>query len=217
MFSKRIRIYLGCLLSIFYVSIFAQEDYKAEIGLVGGGSYYIGDANSLPFLNTQPAYGGFFRYRHNDRTATKFEWDRTTIVGTETVFTNSVNALDLTWEFNFFDLEQNPYKRRTRKLSTFIFGGFGLISFPYLSEQNFNMSLPFGVGMKLKLANRLNFNIQWSTRLAFTDKIEGVESLNNPANLNGSNISNKDLLSTLTAGFSFDIWKNECDCKDKKN
>ena len=217
MFSKRIRLYLSCLFTLFYTLLFSQEDFKAEIGLMGGGAYYLGDANTLPFMNLQPAYGGFFRYRHDDRTATKIEWNKTKITATDPVFTNSVNVLDLTWEFNFFDLEQNPYKRRTRLLSTYIFGGLGFITFPYLSAQSFNMSLPFGVGMKLKLADRLNFNVQWSTRLAFTDKLEGVALLNDPAKLNGSSISNKDLLSTLTAGFSLDIWKNECDCKDKKN
>jgi hypothetical protein len=217
MFSKRIRIYLSCLLSIFYSIAFAQEDYKAEIGFMGGGAYYLGDANALPFMNTQPTYGGFFRYRFGDRTAAKIEFNKSRISSTATSFSNSVNAMDLCWEFNFFDLEQNPYKRRTRLFSTYIFGGLGLVTFPYLSEQSFNMSLPFGVGIKLKLADRINFNVQWSTRLAFTDKMEGVAALNNPANLNGSNFNNNDLLSTLTVGLSLDIWKNECDCKDKRN
>jgi hypothetical protein len=79
MFSNRIRLYLSCLFSIFYSFLFSQEDYKAEIGLMGGGAYYLGDANSLVFMNLQPAYGGFFRYRYDDRIATKVEWNKTNI------------------------------------------------------------------------------------------------------------------------------------------
>jgi hypothetical protein len=35
---------------------------------------------------------------------------------------------------------------------------------------------------------------------------------NNPNNLNGTNVFNNDLLSTITIGISYDIWKKKCDC-----
>ena len=37
--------------------IVAQETYRAEIGVQGGGSYYLGDANKQMFDNTQPSFG----------------------------------------------------------------------------------------------------------------------------------------------------------------
>lgn len=39
-----------------------------DVGLFGGGSYYLGDINpDLHFVGTQAAYGGFFRYNYRDR------------------------------------------------------------------------------------------------------------------------------------------------------
>ena len=68
--------------------------------------------------------------------------------------------------------------------------------------------------MKVKLGQRCNLNVQWTTRLLLADNLEGVKTLNNPGGLNGSNPFNNDLLSTLTVGISFDIWKKLCDCEN---
>jgi len=39
-----------------------------DVGVFGGGSYYLGDINpGMHFVGTQPAYGGFFRYNYKDR------------------------------------------------------------------------------------------------------------------------------------------------------
>ena len=103
MFSKSIRIYLSCLFAICYTGSYAQEDYLAEIGVMGGGAYYLGDANTLPFLNAQPDYAGFFRYRFDDRTAAKVELNYTKIVGAQPDFTNNIGTMDFCGEFNFFD------------------------------------------------------------------------------------------------------------------
>lgn len=47
------------------------NDLKAQtmdVGIFGGGSYYLGDINpGLHFVGTQPAFGGFFRYNYKDR------------------------------------------------------------------------------------------------------------------------------------------------------
>ena len=66
--------------------------------------------------------------------------------------------------------------------------------------------------MKLKLGNRWNINLQWSNRLLLADNLEAISTFNNPNGLNGYNIFNNDLLSTLTVGISFDILKRECNC-----
>ncbi|NOR88584.1 MAG: hypothetical protein GQ527_13350 [Bacteroidales bacterium] len=39
-----------------------------DVGVFGGGSYYLGDINpNLHFVGTQAAYGGFFRFNYKDR------------------------------------------------------------------------------------------------------------------------------------------------------
>lgn len=39
-----------------------------DVGVFGGGSYYLGDINpNLHFVGTQPAYGAFFRFNYKER------------------------------------------------------------------------------------------------------------------------------------------------------
>jgi hypothetical protein len=215
---------IGATFATFLVR--AQEDkpdlrvYKAEIGLSGGGSYYLGDANSQLFSNMQLAYGGFFRYILNPRIAFRAEFNNTDIVGNSVVFRNTINSTDFCAEFNFFDLEKNTYKQFSKTFSPYIFAGIGGISGKYTDGKNntsdsLKISIPFGVGMKVKLGNRWNLNVQWSSKLMLSDTMEGVEALNNPNKLNGTNIFNNDLISTVTVGISFDIFEKTYNSENK--
>ena len=214
---KVIRFIILCVICLVSVNLSAQDEYKAEIGINGGGSYYLGDANNQLFKNMQVAYSGFFRYCFDPRLAAKIELMNTSVSGIG--FNNAVLTTDITGEFNFFDLEKNKNKRFSKIFSPYIFAGIGLMSYKYtdttnVSSTKVNISIPFGIGMKVKLGNRLNLNVQWTTRLLLADNLEGTPGLNNSNNLNGSNPFNNDILSSLTIGLSFDIWKKHCDCKN---
>jgi hypothetical protein len=221
---KQIRLVVFVVFVLFTTILSAQEKlpdrdvYKAEIGVTGGGSYYLGDANSLLFYNLQPSYGGFIRYVLNPRIAFRAELNSALVLGDFTylnspvVLNNTVYSVDFCGEFNFFDLENNPYKRLSKTFSPYIFAGIGGMTDLYNGQKLPEISIPFGIGMKFKLGNRWNLNIQWSNKLLFSDYLEGIPALNNPQGLNGINIFNNDLLSTITLGVSFDIWKKECDC-----
>jgi hypothetical protein len=221
---KLIRLVIVVASCSFTTLLSAQEKlpdndvYRAEIGITGGGSYYLGDANSRLFYNLQPTYGSFFRYVLNPRIAFRVELNSAQIAGNFTYLNttiplnNTIYSADICGEFNFFDLENNPYKRLSKTFSPYIFAGIGGMTDLYIGQKLPEISIPFGIGMKLKLGNRWNLNLQWSNKLLLSDYMEGNSSLNNPQSLNGSNIFNNDLLSTLTIGISFDIWKKECHC-----
>jgi len=218
MILKAIRFISLSVFLFFCLPVSAQDEYRAEIGAVGGGSNYLGDSNNKLFNNIQPDFGFFLRYRFNPRIATKLELNFANIKGVgNPTFKNNVNVVDLTEEFNFFDLEQNPFKRYSKIYSTYIFGGLGMMTDLYTDQPPFVLSFPFGVGFKVKLAKRWNLNAQWTNRLLFSDKMEGVPEYNNPKKLNGSNFLNNDVLSTVTVGISFDFWLKECDCKNGTN
>jgi hypothetical protein len=207
----RLIIFSVCVLNAVQLS--AQDVYRAEIGINGGGSYYLGDANSTLFKNMNLAYSGYFRYCFNTRLAAKLE------VTKPNIFNNNILAADLTGEFNFFDLEKDEYKRFSKTFSPYIFAGLGVMSYTYINVSNqtstkLTPSIPFGIGMKVKLGKRWNLNTQWTTRLLLADDLEGVPALNDPNGLNGTNILNNDFLSTFTVGISFDFWKKVCDCKN---
>ncbi|HLP05242.1 MAG TPA: hypothetical protein VK152_07420 [Paludibacter sp.] len=215
---KLIRLFFLCIASVFYTTAGAQaftgDEYKGQIGLAGGGSYYLGDANRIPFNNMQAAYGGFFRYIFNTRLALKAELLGANI-SNPGKFSNLVYSSDFTAEFNFFDLEKNPNKPFSKPFSPYIFTGLGAMTDVYRNQILPELSIPFGVGFKVKLGNRWNAGLQWSTRvLLHSDNLENNELYdgNVHPNLNGTNLFNNDLLSTITIGVSYNILKKECDC-----
>ncbi len=220
---KLIRFLFFCLLGTSFIQVSAQDNYLAEIGIGGGGSYYLGDANSQLFSNTQLAYGAFLRYKFDTRLALRGELTRTTVAGTfqntsnQIIhFFNPVYAVDLCGEFNFFDLQKNEYQRFSKIYSPYIFAGAGIMTDLYVGQKLPGISIPFGVGMKLKLSDRWNLNAQWSNRLLLSDNLEGIDQLNNPNGLNGSNIFNNDILSSFTIGISYDFWKKPCNCNSNR-
>jgi hypothetical protein len=212
---KVIRIYILSFICLISVNISAQDEYRAEIGINGGGSYYLGEANSQLFKNMQLAYSGFLRLSFNPRLSAKIEVTNTNVAGTG--FNNSVIVTDITGEFNFFDLEKNKNRQFSKIFSPYIFAGVGMMDYKYytnITTLNINPSIPFGLGMKVKLGTRWNLNVQWTTRLLLADNLEGKPEFNNPNWLNGSNPFNNDILSSLTIGISYNIWKKVCDCKN---
>ena len=114
-------------------------------------------------------------------------------------------------------LEKKEYKPFSKTYTPFIFAGVGGMLYkseisPSIKE---NISIPFGLGFKMMLGERFNLNLMWSNRLSLSDKLEGKESLSNPAKLNGTNIFNNDLLSTISIGLTFNIFKDKCDCNEE--
>ncbi|MBP6355850.1 MAG: hypothetical protein KA303_01025 [Paludibacter sp.] len=197
----------------------AQEDtYFAEIGVHGGSSYYLGDANNVLFKNAQLSYGLIYRQKFNPRLAAHLSWNSATVAGKGSIdnvnnisFNNRVNAFDLAGEFNFFSYERKEYLPFSKTFTPFIFAGVG----GALGDSVATMSLPFGVGFKMMLGDRLNLNIMWSNRLMFNDNLEGKADFNDHAGLNGTNIFNNDMLSTLSVGITLNIWKKKCDCSSQ--
>lgn len=193
--------------------------YKAEIGANTGVSYYLGEANNQLFTNMRPTFGGFFRYKLNSRIAFKAELTSTSVSGKDFI-TNNIYIGDILGEFNFFDLENNPYKRFSKTYSPYIFTGISLMTDVFQSQILPEVGIPFGFGIKIMLGTRWNLNAQWTNRLLLADNLEGTSETkgsdiyNNPKALNGSNLLNNDLISTFTVGISYSIWKEGCDCLD---
>lgn len=215
---KIIRITIAAVLVLFVGIIKAQDEYRSEIGVLGGGSFYLGDANNQLFANNQPSFGLIYRQKLDTRLSITGIWNKTNVVGTGAGvnFDNPINAIDLYGEFNFFDYDDKIYKPNSKKYSLFIFAGIGGMIFPYTNlsgtKTTFMFSYPVGVGYKFMLGERFHLNFIWSQRLLLTDKMEGKFQLNNANSLNGTNIFNNDMLSTFSIGLTYNIWKKSCDC-----
>lgn len=196
---------------IFYSGkLTAQSAYRAEFGLHSGVSYYLGDANSIIFKNSQPDYGMVFRYIFNERLLFQSEVNTTKILIDNEL--KPVNMIDVCGEFNFFDSDYKVYKPNSRKYTTYILAGVGLMNYQFEGAQDYKFSYNFGVGFKLRLIDRLKLNIQWSHKLLLSDGLEGKSEYENPSGLNGTNLLNNDVMSTFTIGLTYDIWKKGCNC-----
>jgi len=226
MILKKIVLLAFCISFLTGFRANSQEQYKAELGVLGGEAFYLGDANSQLFKNMQLTYGGFFRYKFNPRLALKVEAATTTINGVFATndstykLNKAINYGEIVGEFNFFDFEKNKNNRFSKIFSPYIFVGIGGITGMYTGQVIPEVYIPFGVGLKLKIADRWNLHAQWSSKLLTKDNLEEkinpkiITKLNNFGDLNGVNPFNNDLLTSVSMGISFDFWKKPCDCKN---
>lgn len=106
------KLILALLIFSAYGTAVAQR--YGEIGLFGGGSYYLGDLNpGDQFLMTKPAFGAFLRHNFNERIAVRGGFTYGTLQGDDLVskvnperglnFTSHVSDISATLELNFFD------------------------------------------------------------------------------------------------------------------
>ena len=115
-----------------------QKEYSFDAGLQLGAGYYIGDANSIPFVQPRYVLGAQFRYKmSNQRLALQCKVQRTCVAynytaqeETEqalqpTIYQNPMWNADLVCEFNFFKFGAPSYDYRVKTFTPYIFLGVG--------------------------------------------------------------------------------------------
>ena len=87
-------------------------------------------------------------------------------------------------------------------------------------EPAFAMYIPIGVGVKWKFAPRWQLQLAWQHQIYMSngDGLEGIINQNDPSQfddsyqMNGSNILNNDIVSTLTLGIVFEFAREKKVC-----
>ena len=193
-----------------------QAQKTMEVGLFGGGSYYLGDLNpTMHFMLTKPAYGAVARLNLDSRWAVKLSGYRGAIAGDDNIsnavegrelkFQSDITDISAVIEFNFF----NYITGSTRNfIAPYIFGGISYVFFSPEADgvklrdlgtegqnvgfdersryQTNQIAIPFGFGFKYSLNKRLGFAIEWGLRKTFTDYLDDVSTT---YYLNGESIS----------------------------
>ncbi len=197
------------LIALFTLSFLFQgvvQSQDLEVGVLGGGSYYMGELNpGKQFLFTQPAFGGIVRWNLDDRWAVKLSALRGKLEGDDAVskvnemrnlrFTSSLTEISAVIEFNFF-----PYFTGSNitYFSPYLFVGPGFFFFnPKAEFQGETVSLRdmgtegqkkgnsyslsgfaavFGMGLKYSINNRLGLGLEWGLRKTFTDYIDDIST-----------------------------------------
>jgi len=207
------------------VSVTAQMMYTTEVGVYGGVSYVAGDVNKKMLADMQQDWGLTFRYVFNQRIALHADYHQTQFGGSfETSYpalypgtyqlSHRASLLDLTMAFNFFDYGYLEHVMYSTNITPYLFGGLGVIGFLSDSNQKMGVTLPFGMGIKIRLSPRLHLNTQWTHRLLTgTDYAEGSNELDNPLQLNGSNRLNRDSWGSISIGLSIGLTQRDCQCQ----
>lgn len=147
--------------------------------------------------------------------------------------------MDVVGEYNFYQLGLDEYDIHMKSITPYIFLGVGgsvqniyasnrVGEYPKMAKgtnKDFAMYIPLGIGMKWKFAERWQFQLAWQHNIYVMngDGLEGVISktkankaqdalFNNSHGMNGSNIMNNDVTSTLTAGIVFEFGRKGKTC-----
>ena len=132
------RYFKGMLAVVFITLLsFPASSQTLELGLFGGGSYYLGEMNTaVHFSETQIAYGALARFNVNKRWAFKLSYSRGKLKGDDVKnafiaenglnFETKVNDISVVAEFNFLEYFTGSKKNF---FTPYIFAGFGFFMF----------------------------------------------------------------------------------------
>ena len=190
-----------------------------EVGVQGGASYYVGELASHVFMSVGETYGAQLRYKIDPRWAIQLKGQRQRVINKEYNVDNSMWHVDVVGEYNFFQLGLDEYNIHMRSLTPYMFLGVGATVYEdsLIMKDFFKcvaVYLPVGIGLKWKIAERWQLQLAWQHNVYLWngDGLEGSEAFDNLHEMNGINIMNNDVTSTLTVGVVFEFGHKERIC-----
>ncbi len=196
-------------------------EYRYEVGVMVGGNSYYGDANYSSLMKNMNIMGGIVgRYNINPRLAVKANLAVARISGSTADFDNRFPGGDVDFSRTLYDLgaqfechffaygDGSGYKR-THRLAPYIFAGAGMTFAPEPAENVFTMNLPVGLGVKYKIAPRINLGCELSFRFTLSDDLDVTKEtapvLSDPYGIKSSGFKNKDSYSFLSISVTYDL------------
>ena len=218
------------LCSLFVSHAVAQTDpeYRLEIGGGIGMLSYEGDFNSNLFKNVQPMFSLLAKYKFNPRTAVAMNVSYGQIEGgTKDIKTH----IPLEWEgYSFnnklwdvgFRIEHNfwPYGtgmeyRGAQRVTPYLLIGLGLTACKTDNKTEIAMNVPLGVGVKYKVADRVNMALEWAMHLTGSDGLDGAKD---PYGIKSSGLfKNTDCYSQLRLSLTYDLWAKCKTCHNDRD
>ena len=210
----------------------AQEEdgYLMEMGLGGGGSFYMGDANSRLYNNTNGVISVLARYNVNPRFSLKANLSSAGISGStenaygvmpgdELRFSRTLYDFGVQIEWGFCGYGMEGWNGNHR-LAPYGLMGIGLTFAPKPAQNDFAVNFPVGLGLRYKLSERVNIGLEWTMRFSTSDRLDVTHtdgtSLQDPFMIKGKGIKNKDSYSFTMLYVTFDVFKRPCHCNDQE-
>ena len=168
----------------------AQGDveYRMEIGGGVGLVAYQGDFNASVLKNQQPMASVVLRRIINPYHGFRLAATVGTLKGKSTddesyypeitttpyEFKNTMADLCATYEYNFWPYGTGRDYRGAKRLTPFVFGGLGATFVKTDNKNILTANVPIGIGVKYKLADRLNLGVEWAIHFSLSDKLDGM-------------------------------------------
>ena len=189
--KKTLNIVLtALLLSIASVPANAQTDYEYRMEIGGGVGLmaYEGDFNGSILHNMQPSASLMLRRVINPYMDLRLAASYGKLKGsskdvktylpqyqdTQYEFSTTLVDLSATYEYNFWPYGTGNDYRGAQRLTPFIFAGIGTTYASTPTGNVFTANLPLGLGIKYKVAPRLNLGIEWAIHFSLNDKLDGI-------------------------------------------
>lgn len=189
--KKTLNIVLtALLLSIASVPANAQTDYEYRMEIGGGVGLmaYEGDFNGSILHNMQPSASLMLRRVINPYMDLRLAASYGKLKGSskdvktylpqyqDTQYDFSTTLIDLsaTYEYNFWPYGTGNDYRGAQRITPFIFAGIGTTYASTPTGNVFTANLPLGLGIKYKVAPRLNLGIEWAMHFSLNDKLDGI-------------------------------------------
>jgi hypothetical protein len=211
---------------VIKVSAQDEPEYKLELGANAGLVAYEGDFNGNLMKGLRPMGGVVAKYKPNPRMAWaaslslgqlkgSSDNDKTYYPASATQpieFTSTLTDFSLRYEYNFWAFGTGREYFGAKRLTPFIAIGLGLAYANSKLTQNGETTkkgtlvgqLPIGIGLKYKLATRLNLAAEWMMHFTGGDKLDGV---GDPYGIESSGLfKNTDCYSTLYITLTYDLW-----------
>ena len=227
------RLLLILLGTMFFIGgVRAQDEvYTWEWGLALGCDFYMGDANvSRLYKNTHLAGALMARYLINPHMAVKGslgvgkisgdgqDLDYVFPQGTQTAFKRTVYDLSAQFEYNFWEYRIGQTFRNEKRWTPYITGGLGLTYAPKPLRNVVTMNIPLGLGVKYKIARRMNVGLEWTVHFSLSDCLDVTSEmgngLDNPFQISGKGMKNKDSYVMTMLFLTYDIFPK---CKNCNN
>lgn len=221
-----------CVIGLFWMipiaNVHAQE-YKYEIGGAAGTSFYMGDANRGKFF-LHPGMGGGILFRYNidflwgikagifaanisgksEDSGNSFPFEQ------HASFHRTLAEVGTQVEFNFFPYSDKYAYLGTKPYTPYLFTGVG-ITYATGNNHFIDANIPFGMGFKYKLKNRMNIGIEFSMRKLFRDDFDVTEkrsgwNLDRPYGIESNLLKNRDWYSFTMIFLTWEFSLREDPC-----
>lgn len=170
------------ILFIFIISYCVSQERK-DIGILVGGSYYVGDYNQgTPLYQPSPSFGLMIRYNMNKYYTIRMSADYNILKGSHSIsnyylpgvtgsFSESLISVEGLFEMNFMSF--NTKHLNKDNFAPYVFLGIGGA---YVGGKVIP-HIPFGVGVKYCPLSRITVGVEWRLSKTFTDNIDNYNNI----------------------------------------